>query len=146
MIKRAYCSCRGPKINSWHPHDSSHLSDTPIAGDLKPSYTYRQITNEHKNKINVKKLIRETIFNKTVESKRPPGSRWTILPGPQFDHFAWASLPPPHTHRLLGRRQKVLSLCLNFFSDLNSLSESVFVPFVKTPLFSPHCGGFISIV
>lgn len=37
---------------------------------------------------------------------------------------------------LLGRRQKVLRLCLKFFfSDLNSQPESVFVPFVKTPLF-----------
>lgn len=50
-------------------------------------------------------------------------------------HLA-GTLPPTHPGCwLLGRRPKVLRLCVNFFSDLNGQPESVFVPFVKTPLF-----------
>jgi hypothetical protein len=47
------------------------------------------------------------------------------------------SWKPPTECLLLGKQQMDTSLCLNFFfPDLNCLSYSNFVQFVKTPLFS----------
>jgi hypothetical protein len=41
---------------SQHPQGSSHLSVTPVPGFLSPSQTYSHNTNEHKIKMNYKKI------------------------------------------------------------------------------------------
>ena len=37
-LKSTDCSSRGPEFNSQHPHGSSHLSVTPLPGDLTSSH------------------------------------------------------------------------------------------------------------
>ena len=53
-VKSTGCSSRWPRFNSQHPHDSSQLSVTPVAGDLTFSYrhTCRQNTNTREIKVN----------------------------------------------------------------------------------------------
>jgi hypothetical protein len=33
-VKSTTCSCRGPRLGSYHPHDSSQPHITPVLGDL----------------------------------------------------------------------------------------------------------------
>lgn len=51
MIKRAYCHCRGPRINSWHLHGSSETAIIPVPRDQILSLTSKgscvQVMHRH---------------------------------------------------------------------------------------------------
>jgi hypothetical protein len=53
VVKSTGCCFRGPGFNSQQPHSNSHLSVTPVPGNLTPSqrHTCRRNTNAHKIKI-----------------------------------------------------------------------------------------------
>lgn len=53
LVKGTSCSFRGPQFNSQSPHDSSHLSITPVSELLTfvRRYTWSENTNKHKIKI-----------------------------------------------------------------------------------------------
>lgn len=46
-VKSIYCSYRRPKFNSWHPHDSSQLTVTPVSGGSDTLFCTLQTPDIH---------------------------------------------------------------------------------------------------
>jgi hypothetical protein len=60
VIKSTNCSSRGPGFDSQQPHGSSHLSVTPVAGNLTPSQ--RQKCRQNTNALKIKVIKNQVTF------------------------------------------------------------------------------------
>ena len=56
-VKSAGGSSREPGFNFLHPHGSSHLSVTPVPGDLMPSYRHTHTNDTKAHKMLIKKIF-----------------------------------------------------------------------------------------